>query len=116
MLFNHLWINNKTVGYVDINLENGIGCEESLGNADSLVCGIVESALKPLSCSRDRRGHDIGHNVTGERRDSFASHRVALVCHCGRTYLIFLKRLLNLFKMLKKSEIVCEFCCRLGNV
>ena len=82
MLFYHLGIYDESADNVDVKLQNRVCRKEALGYAYSLVCRVVKRSLKPLRAGRNRRVYDICHNVARKRRDSLASHGIALIRHC----------------------------------
>ncbi len=106
----NLRVNNKPVGHIAVKIQNSVNSQERLRNADPLVGGIVERTLKPLRRSRDAGIQAVHDHVTGQRRDAFAAHRVALICHCRRTDLILFKRFFHFLQMLKQTDVVGEFC------
>ena len=113
-LLDNLRINNQSVHNIEAKIQYSVDCKESLRNAETLVCRIIQSSLKPLCCGGDSRIQGIDHHISGKGSDSLTSHRVSLICHSGRSDLGFLKWLFYLFQMLKKTDIVGHLmrtCC-----
>ena len=94
---------------VHVKLQDSVGGEERLAYGDSLVGRVVKGSLEPLGGRRDCRIHGVGHYVICKRSHSLGTHRISLICHGGRAYLMLLKRFLHFLHVLKKSYIVGKF-------
>ena len=113
--FYNLRVNHEALGNVHVKLQDSVGGEERLAYGDSLVGRIVKGSLEPLGGRRDCRIHGVGHHVICKRSHSLGTHRISLICHGGRAYLMLLKRFLHFLHVLKKSYIVGKFMGGLGD-
>ena len=104
--FYHFGIYFDTVRYVQHNIEYRVCAEERFRNGNTLVCAVVKRSLKPLRTRRERGVQAVDHHITSKGSNTFTSHRVALVRHCGRTYLVLLERFCYFLKVLQKTEVV----------
>ena len=95
-LLNDLRVDHEAIHDVHIQAQNAVYREEALRNRETLVRGIVERALEPLSACDKHRVHHIAHHIVRETRHALAAHGVPLVSHGRRADLALLKGLLNL--------------------
>ena len=105
----------QSVYYVQTEVKNTVNRKESFRNAETLVCRIIQGSLKPLCCGSDRRIQCVNHHVSGKRSNTLTSHRISLVCHCGRSDLRFLERFLNFFEVLEKADVIGHLVCTCCN-
>ena len=110
-LLDNLRINNQSVYNIEAEIQDSIDGKEAFRNAETLVCRVIQSSLKPLCRRCDSRIQGIDHHISGQGSDSLTSHRVSLICHGGRSDLGFLKWLLHFFQMLKKTDVVGHLMC-----
>ena len=110
-LLDNLRINNQSVYNIEAEIQDSVNGKEAFRNAETLVCRVVQSSLKPLCCRCDRRVQCIDHHISGQGSNSLTSHRISLICHSGRSDLGFLKWLLYFLQMLKKTDIVGHLMC-----
>ena len=106
----HLRINHQSGS--DVHVESP-GCHLRPGSSPdmlSLLVGrVIQRPFKPLRRCRDRRVQHAGDHEVGKGRDTLRTHRVALVCHCGRTDLVLFKRLFDFLEVLQQTDVVAEF-------
>ena len=81
MLLYHLRIYYESVRNIDAQVEHRVSGEERLGDAQTLVCRVVERALEPLRAGGHRCVLYVRYDISRERGYALASHRVALICH-----------------------------------
>ena len=115
MLFNDLGVDHQVGGHVLIEVQNGVGGQESLRHGDALVGRVVQGALKPLQAGGHGRVEPVGDDVPGQGADALASHGIALVGHGGGADLVLLKGLLHLLKGLEDAQVVGELAGGLGH-
>ena len=114
-LLDDFLVDHETVRNIQAQIKDAVDCEEALGNRNTLVCGVIEGALKPLRRRSNRRVESVDDHVAGQRCDTLGAHRVSLVCHCRGTDLVLLKRLLHFLQMLKEADIVAHLVSRSGD-
>ena len=115
VLFNDLGVDHQVGGHVLIEVQNGIGGQESLRHGDALVGRVVQGALKPLQAGGHGRVEPVGDDVPGQGADALAAHGVALVGHGGGSHLVGLKGLLHFLHVAQQPQVGGKFMGRLGN-
>ena len=100
MLLDHLRVYYQTVYHVQAQIQDTVDGKETFGNGQSLICRVIQSSLEPLGSGSDRGIQCIHHHITGQRRNTLTSHGITLICHCGGTDLILLKRLFHFLQVL----------------
>ena len=122
MFLDNLRINNQSIYNVQAEIQDSVDCKESLRNAQTFICRVIQSSFKPLSCGCDCRIKSIYHYISGKGGNTLTSHRISLISHCGRSNLRFLKWFLYFFQMLKETDIVghlvrtcCDSCKNISN-
>ena len=115
MAFDNFFVNYQSVSYVHHQFQNTVCGQESFAHDYSAVRGIVQRSFKTLYGRRMRRVYGQRFQITTQRANAFRTHRVPLVCHCGRTYLFFVKRFFYFFTALQQANILSKFICALCN-
>ena len=110
-----LGINFHSRYYVYIQIENSARRKEGFRHGYTLIRGVVQSAFEPLLSLGYGGIESVDDDVSCKRSDSFAAHRVLLVSHCRRTYLIRFKRLVRLLHMAHQTNVGRELCRRLSD-
>ena len=91
-------IDNEPLRNVDIDVQNGVYGQKSLGYRDALIRAVVKRALEPLGTGRHGRVEAVGDHIARQRREALAAHGVSLVGHGARADLVRLERLLHLLE------------------
>ena len=86
-----------------------VGTEEALGDRYTAVGAVVEGALHPLDGYGHRRVQRVSHEITRQRANALAHHRITLIGHRGGADLCFRERLKELTVVLQQAHIGGEF-------
>ena len=105
----NLRVYHQTVYYIQIQIQDTVDGQECFRNAQTLVCRVIQSSLKPLGSRGNGRIQSVHHHIAGQGSNTLTAHRISLVSHGGRTDLGLFKGLLDLFQMLQETDIVREF-------
>ena len=122
MFLDNLRINNQSIYNIKTEVKDSVNSKETFRNTQTLICRVIQSSLKPLSCRCDRRVKGIYHYISGKGSNTLTSHRISLIRHCGGADLRFLKWFFYFLQMLKKADIIghlvctcCNSCKNIGN-
>ena len=109
VFFHNGGINPHAGNNIKIKVQYPVRGKKCFRKRNSAVCGIVKGPLKPLGGGGHRRICKVADYIAGKRGNTLASHRVALISHCGGADLLCFKRLVNLFEMGKQTNVPGKF-------
>ena len=55
MFLDNLRINNQSIYNIKTEVKDSVNSKETFRNTQTLICRVIQSSLKPLSCRCDRR-------------------------------------------------------------
>ena len=109
VLFHDGGVDPHAAGDVDDEVQNRIGAEEGLRDAQAAVGRVIQRTLQPLGRGGDGGVLHVADEIARKRADPLGAHRVALVGHGRGADLMRLKGLVDLLEVAQKPDIGGEF-------